>query len=165
MWWSGLAQDAVVAALGRIGRPLAAVLTPWATAALYLFRDRFEESTRAGSALSLAQVHFLAYEDVALKAYAETRTRYLGGVAERAAFNQIGEALLSSSVVGTWSWDGRRCTVRCVYHRTGVGPPDRAAIRAAATRVTAGLRRGYDDSRVNRAGVRGVPELIASAAP
>jgi hypothetical protein len=114
-------------------------------------------------------VHFLAHEDVALKAYAETRTRYLGGVAERAAFNQVGEALpavvVGGRVVGTWSWDVRRRTVRCVYHRTGVGPPDRAAIRAAATRVTAGLRRGYDDGRVNRAGVRGVPELIASPAP
>lgn len=169
MWWSGLAQNAVVAALGRIGRPLAAVLTPWATSTLYLFRDRFEESARAGDVLSPTQVHFLAHEDVALKAYAETRTRYLGGVAERAAFNQIGEALpavvVGGRVVGTWSWDAHRRTVQCVYHRTGVDPPDRAAIRAAATLVTAGLRRGYDDSRVNRVGVGEVPELIASAAP
>ena len=38
-------------------------------------------------------MHFLAHEDVALKAYAETRVRYLGAVPEQEAFNQIGEAL------------------------------------------------------------------------
>lgn len=124
--------------------------------ALYLFQDRLEEFTRTGDEPSPAQVHFLAHEDVALKAYAETRARYLGGVAERAAFNQIGEALpavlIGGRVVGTWSWDIGRRAVRYVAHRSAANPPDQAAIRVAATQVTAALRRGYDDSRVNRAG-------------
>ncbi|GIF02716.1 hypothetical protein Asi03nite_02540 [Actinoplanes siamensis] len=168
-WWSGLAQAAVVNALDRLGRPLTAALTPWSTAALYLFRDRFEEFTRTGTKASPAQVDFLAHEDVALKAYAQTRVRYLGGVGERAAFNQIGEALpavlVDGRVVGTWSWDARRRAVRCAYHRTGAPPLDREAIRAAAERVTAGLRRGYDDNRVNRAGDPEAPQLIPSATP
>ena len=58
-------------------------------------------------------MYLLAHEDVALKAYAETWNRYLGGVA---AFNQIGEALpaavvVGGMVVGTWSWNVRRRTV------------------------------------------------------
>ena len=168
-WWSGLGQATVVSALGRLDRPLTAMLTPWSPAPLYLFQDRFEEFTRRGTVPSPTQVHFLAHEDVALKAYAETRIRYLGAVPEQAAFNQIGEALpailLTGRVVGTWSWDVRRRAVRCVYHRAGTQPLDRAAVRAAATHVTEGLRRGYDDRRVNRTDAFEVPELIASATP
>lgn len=145
------------------------MLTPWADAPLYLFQDLFEEFTHAETAPSLSRVHFLAHEDVALKAYAETRTRYLGAVPERAAFNQIGEALpavlIGGQVVATWSWDVRRRVMSCAYHRTEAGALDRQAIRAEATRVAAGLRRGYDDSLVNRTDARSVFELIPSATP
>ncbi|MEV6350248.1 crosslink repair DNA glycosylase YcaQ family protein [Actinoplanes sp. NPDC051851] len=168
-WWSGLSRGAIVDALDRVGRPLIEVLTPWAAAPVYLFRDRFDEFTSAGPAPSPTRVHFLAHEDVALKAYAETRTRYLGEVAECAAFNRIGEALpavlIGGQVVATWSWDVRRHEVRYAYHRSRTGSLDREAIRAEAKRVTLGLRRGYDAGRVNSANAGLRPELVASAAP
>lgn len=97
------------------------------------------------------------------------RTRYLGEVAECAAFNRIGEALsavlIDGQVVATWGWDVRRREVRCAYHRPWTGSLDREAIRAEAKRVTAGLRRGYDAGRVNGADAGVRPELVASAAP
>ncbi len=58
-----------------------------------------------------------------------------------------------------------RLLVQYVVHHSAADPPDRAAIRAAARQVTAALRQGYDDSRVNRAGARRQAELIASATP
>jgi hypothetical protein len=41
---------------------------------------------------AMTGVQFLAHEDTALKAYHQTRARYLAGIPPRRAFNQIGEA-------------------------------------------------------------------------
>lgn len=81
-----------------------------------MFADRFEEFLSAGPDTHHGGVNFLAHEDVALKAYFETRTRYLGCLPARRAFNQIGEVLPTvlhdGQVIGTWAWGdaGRRVT-------------------------------------------------------
>lgn len=68
--------------------------------------------------LSQAQapvLNFLAHEDVALKAYFESRGRYLGMLPPGRAFNQIGEVLptiaYGGQIVGTWAWDTSRARV------------------------------------------------------
>ena len=56
-----------------------------------MFADQLAEST--GNEAITTGVQFLAHEDTALKAYFQTRGRYLGGLPQRRAFNQIGEVL------------------------------------------------------------------------
>lgn len=168
-WWSGLSRTAVVTALDQAGRPLTAVSTPWADSTLYLPRARFEEFTRQRNEQSPAQVHFLAHEDVALKAYAETRKRYLGALDEDSAFNQIGEALpaivINGRVTGSWSWDVPTRAVRCRLHRTPAEGADRTAVRAAARQLTVALRAGYAEIRANRPAPHGLAELLPSPSP
>ncbi|KXK59921.1 hypothetical protein AWW66_21585 [Micromonospora rosaria] len=149
-WWSGLSRAGILAALDRIGQPLVAVHTPWSPAPLYMFHRRLMEFDQASVAhRPAAEPVLLAHEDVALKAYAETRTRYLGNLDQRLAFNQIGEALptivLAGRVAGTWGWDTRTRAVTYTLFRGHVAAADRPGVRRAAQRVTAALRQRYDD--------------------
>ncbi|WP_344829589.1 DNA glycosylase AlkZ-like family protein [Nonomuraea dietziae] len=100
--------------------------------------QRFAEFTVADDADCATGVNLLAHEDVALKAYFETRRRYLGDLPAAAAFNQIGEVLptilLNGRVVGTWTWDptAKRARHRLIpvschppnTRRFGRPPPD-----------------------------------------
>jgi hypothetical protein len=72
-----------------------------------MFADQADESASNDATTG---VQFLAHEDTALKAYSQTRARYLGGLSQGRAFNQIGEALptiiiiiIDGMVAGTWS--------------------------------------------------------------
>ncbi|MDA0639794.1 DNA glycosylase AlkZ-like family protein [Nonomuraea ferruginea] len=145
-WWSALSRTAVTEALQRSGVKLVRLFTPWSHSPLYMSAQRFAEYTVAADADYLSGVNLLAHEDVALKAYFETRRRYLGDLAQQAAFNQIGEVLptivLDGRVVGTWRWDPSAGRVR---HRLipGLLPAARRPeVRAAAARHTAVLCSG-----------------------
>ncbi|WP_434739501.1 DNA glycosylase AlkZ-like family protein [Micromonospora sp. SH-82] len=148
-WWSGLSRARILAALDRAGHPLTALYTPWSPAPLYMFHHRFEEFTNTAHGAPAEVPVLLAHEDVALKAYAETRTRYLGRLAQGQVFNQIGEVLptivLGGRVIGTWAWDALE---RSVAHTVFTGcatAANRSAVRRAARRATVTLRQGYDD--------------------
>jgi hypothetical protein len=107
-WWSGLSASDVTAALRRSGRALIRVATPWSAQPCLMFADQAAEALGSSA---LTGIRLLAHEDSALKAYHETRDRYLAGLPQRSAFNQIGEALptivIDGTVIGTWSWDTR----------------------------------------------------------
>ena len=144
MWWSGLSRAAVVTGLQTCGRPVAAVRTPWCPDPLYLFDDRNTDRPQDGDPTDT--IDFLAHEDVALKAYHQTRARYLGDIAPARAFNQIGEVLPTilrdGTVIGTWRWE---TTNRRVEWR--LFTPEPAAKQACASRadeLTAALRSRYD---------------------
>jgi hypothetical protein len=68
----------------------------------------------AGSAPA-GQRGSIATRDTALKAYFQTRSRYLAGLPQQRAFNQIGEALpcviVDGLVAGTWSWNTRTANI------------------------------------------------------
>jgi hypothetical protein len=70
-----------------------------------------DQAAEAASYENAVEVQLLAHEDPALKAYHETRDRYLAGLPQLRAFNQIGEALptvtVNGVITGTWSWDSR----------------------------------------------------------
>lgn len=112
MWWSGLSRTDVLAGLQTSGREVITVKTPWIEAPLYMFRDRLEEflcDDGENHLIRETSISFLAHEDVALKAYFESRDRYLAGLHSRIVFNQIGEVLptilLGGHVIGTWMWN------------------------------------------------------------
>jgi hypothetical protein len=134
-WWSGLPRSAILSGLRTVGREITTLRTPWTDAPVYMFRDRFEECCSEGAEMDVrryASLNFLAHEDVALKAYFETRNRYLEGVPPRAVFNQIGEALptilLGGRVIGTWKWNPKRM-------RIGWSPIPGRVPKALGTRV------------------------------
>ena len=108
-WWSGLSAADITAALLACGRPVIAVVTPWSGDPCVMFADQLAES--ADNETITTGVQFLAHEDTALKAYFQTRGRYLGGLPQRRAFNQIGEVLpcviVNGLVAGTWSSNTR----------------------------------------------------------
>lgn len=118
MWWSGLSSSAIASGLQSAGREVIELQTSWTDAPLFMFRDRFDEflgDDLKGQDIDKFTLNFLAHEDVALKAYFESRNRYLDGIPMRAAFNQIGEALptilLGGRVVGVWNWNRRTMQV------------------------------------------------------
>jgi hypothetical protein len=61
---------------------------------------RYDDFLQADPSTCASGVDLLAHEDVALKAYFETRDRYLDGLPPRTAFNQIAEALATIVIHG-----------------------------------------------------------------
>jgi hypothetical protein len=140
-WWSGLSGMDICTALLESGRPLITVATPWSPAPCLMFADQ------TGEALgnqAVTGVQLLAHEDSALKAYYETRGRYLSDVPPRRAFNQIGEALpaviIDGLTVGTWSWDSRARRVRTQLLPGKAKPGKRGQVRERAAVLTEVLR-------------------------
>lgn len=142
-WWSGLSAADITAALHRSQRPLITVATPWSARPCLMFADQAAEAASYQEAVG---VQLLAHEDSALKAYHETRDRYLAGLPQRRAFNQIGEALptvtVNGTVAGTWSWDSRSqsITVRMLPGRGT--PASRRQVRERAAALADTLRSG-----------------------
>nr|WP_246868293.1 winged helix DNA-binding domain-containing protein [Saccharopolyspora sp. ASAGF58] len=87
---------------------------------------------------------------MALKAYFETRSRYLGSLPPRQAFNQIGEVLPTiiwdGQVIGTWSWQGATKTVAYTLARRRTTPQQRKAVADHATLLSGALRLGWSST-------------------
>jgi hypothetical protein len=144
-WWSGLSRSAVLAALATAGTELIEVRANWSDHPQFMDRRQFERFQQTADGMSSTGINLLAHEDVALKAYHQTRRRYLGRVHQHVVFNSIGEArpavLHDGVVIGTWSWDRRRAEVLCRLVR-GTPSAVRRDVRARAGVVTAVLREG-----------------------
>jgi Winged helix DNA-binding domain len=150
-WWSGLSAADITAALRRSQRPLVTVATPWSARPCLMFAD---QATEAASHHEAAGVQLLAHEDSALKAYHETRDRYLAGLPQRHAFNQIGEALpavtVNGAVTGTWSWDSRSRSITVHMLPGKTTPAARRQVRERAAALADTLRAGIKaDSRLD----------------
>jgi hypothetical protein len=142
-WWSGLAATDIFSALAR-SRPVVRVATPWSDEPCLMFADQAEEAL---ASQAMTGVQFLAHEDTALKAYHETRARYLAGIPPRRAFNQIGEALpaiiIAGLIAGTWSWDTSTRTVRTRLIPGQATASEQRLIRARAATLTQTLRASW----------------------
>jgi hypothetical protein len=97
-----------------------------------------------------------------LKAYHQTRSRYLGSLPQRRAFNQIGEALPTvindGVIVGTWSWNTRTAAVHTDLVPGKVTPALRHQVKTRAAVLTETLRAAWghpprlrDASKASRA--------------
>lgn len=149
MWWSSLSHRAVLTAMQYSQGPWMELHGPWASAPMYMPSGRFAEflsycrASRAQSGLNL-----MAHEDSALKAYFETRARYLGALPQKAAFNAIGEALptvlFNGRVIGRWSWVPRTHAVRLAL-LPGSAHSLRRQAAAAAAALSETLRLGYSE--------------------
>ena len=111
-----------------------------------------DQAAEALGSSALTGIRLLAHEDTALKAYYETRSRYLAGLPQRRAFNQIGEVLptiiIDGTVAGTWSWDSRGKNVAPQVLPGKTTPAVRRQIRLHADALTHTLRVGLNaDSR------------------
>jgi hypothetical protein len=115
MWRSGLPRLATTTAMNESARKFVAIHTPWCQSPLYMYEDRHHQFQTLASQPQIPTLNFLAHEDVALKAYFESRGRYLGKMSPRYAFNQIGEALPTimycGQIIGIWSWDASKMAV------------------------------------------------------
>lgn len=128
MWWSGLSRLAITTAMNKSPRHFVALQTPWCQSPLYMYNDRHDQFRNTWSQPQEPALNFLAHEDVALKAYFESRGRYLGNLSPRCAFNQIGEVLptivYDGQIVGSWAWDASRMAVAysiiCGYDSAGL---------------------------------------------
>jgi hypothetical protein len=146
-WWSALARRDIEQAWVRAGAKLVElVVSAWSPYPMVMSADRFTEFTQA--APQQTGVNFLAHEDVALKAYFETRARYLGDLAASKAFNQIGEVLptvmVDGQVVGTWAWENKARRLRHRLAPRMVSDSTRPQVRTAARRMSAVLRSGLN---------------------
>jgi hypothetical protein len=143
VWWSGLSATDITTALHRSQRPLVAVTTPWSARPCLMFADQAAE---AASYANAVEVQLLAHEDPALKAYHETRDRYLAGLPQLRAFNQIGEALptvtVNGVITGTWSWDSRSRDITVRMLRGKATSAVRRQVRERAAVLADTLRAG-----------------------
>lgn len=143
-WWSGLAQRTIASVLDR--HDAITLNTVWSAKPCYMFQEQYADA-QSWDHSGPSRVAFLAHEDVALKAYFETRDRYLRGLLQRRVFNQIGEVLPTvvrdGIVVGLWQWDADTRRVR--YRQfAGLGTVDDRLVRSEAARTTQLLRAGYN---------------------
>ncbi|WP_045877738.1 crosslink repair DNA glycosylase YcaQ family protein [Pseudofrankia sp. DC12] len=146
-WWSALSRAAVVDALDDPALALLEIATPWSPSPAYMPAERYEQFTTADPDIHSSGLHLLAHEDVALKAYSETRARYLADLNPRHAFNQIGEALptvlVDGQVHGTWTWNPAIRTVVPTLLPGRSNPGLTRQTAHAAEEHTAALRTGW----------------------
>jgi hypothetical protein len=111
-----------------------------------MFHRNFDHFRDVAGQTPPTGLNLLAHEDVALKAYYETRGRYLGLLPAQRVFNRIGEVLPAilhdGQVVGTWTWDPQRREARCGFARNVTSPAVRRETRVRTHRLTAALRQG-----------------------
>jgi hypothetical protein len=148
MWWSALSRTAITSVMAADPRPWVRLgVAAWGASDLYMYRDQWEHFTDSSPSQHRSGVNFLAHEDVALKAYAETRTRYLGDLPTPVAFNQIGEAypcvLVDGRVVGTWAWVDPTRPLRLTLAPGRTTPEEHALITRGAVELAASLRRNW----------------------
>ena len=164
-WWSGLSRAAVVAALAAADLELVQVTTNWSAAPQFMHQRNLESFRESAGHLHTTGTNLLAHEDVALKAYHQTRQRYLGPLPPARVFNSIGEALPAivhdGQVIGTWTWDQQRHEAVCGFARGLTSPAERQAARARARRLTAVLRQGLSTA-ARRADCPGRPTSLVS---
>jgi Winged helix DNA-binding domain len=151
-WWSGLSRSAILQALLDSGREVVALTTPWGNGVHYMYLERFEQFLDSDPEERDTGINFLAHEDVALKAYFDSRDRYLGNLPTRRAFNQIGEVLPTvlhrGQVVGTWSWNERARRAECQMVAGYATAEVRKAIRARLAKLSETLQLGWSPARV-----------------
>lgn len=113
-----------------------------------MFADQADEALTNEA---VTGIQLLAHEDSALKAYHQTRSRYLADIPQRRAFNQIGEALptvvVNGMVAGIWTWDNRTCSVRTSVIAGRTTPATRRQIRTRAAALTQTLRTAWAPGR------------------
>ncbi len=143
-WWSGLAATDITTALFACRRPIIAAASPWSADPCLMFADQLDDSTCSEATTG---VQFLAHEDTALKAYSQTRGRYLGGLPQRRAFNQIGEVLpsviIDGMLAGTWSWNARTASVDVDLIAGRFPASVRRQVNARAAALTETLRSAW----------------------
>ncbi|OLF11584.1 hypothetical protein BLA60_11600 [Actinophytocola xinjiangensis] len=146
-WWSGLSRSAITAAMNESARDFVMVHTSWCESPMYMYRDRLEEFRSDSAEQRSSGISFLAHEDVALKAYFESRRRYLGDLPPRTAFNQIGEVLptviIDGQLAGTWKWDTGKKAVGWSLVSSCRSTVLRREIRHRAHTLTEALRLGW----------------------
>ncbi len=112
-WWSALPQKTVYAHLAANRASYCELQPSWADSPLHgptSSLELLEDLHRCGTGCDPV---FLGHEDPLLKAYFETRKRYVESKHYNTLFNAIGEArpaiVRDGRVIGTWHWaTGRR---------------------------------------------------------
>ena len=144
-WWSGLGQHDIVGALSELN-PVELSL-PWAPNPFFMLRADYDQFLSAPRHTRRSGIQFLAHEDVALKAYFESRSRYLGSLPPSAIFNQIGEVrpsiLRNGRVLGMWSWDHESRRIHYGELQGRMSPAERNAVARQAASLQLRLRHGY----------------------
>lgn len=144
-WWSGLPKGRVVDSLSRLS--IVPMHLPWAGSDFYMLEDEYAVFCESTAEQHTTGINCLAHEDVALKAYFESRSRYLGEVPRGRVFNSIGEALpvimSDGQVVGRWWWEDSNREVRYRRFKNLRNPADPPRLREHVAVLRDRLRAGY----------------------
>ncbi|HXF31591.1 MAG TPA: crosslink repair DNA glycosylase YcaQ family protein [Solirubrobacterales bacterium] len=123
-WWSGLSRGVVLRHLEAREDRYFRFMAPWTKAPLFGMPIHGAETQREPAAdLEMERRYtFLGHEDPILKAYFETRLRYVDEANYNRLYNRIGEArpaiIANGHVVGVWKWDRQtRLVVTSVFPR------------------------------------------------
>jgi len=131
-WWAGLGQASVVEAFRSV--PLVRLDLPWAASDFFMTEKawvEFQDSMRQDE-FAMSGIAILGKEDCALKAYKDSRDRYLFGQDESICYNSIGEVrptiIKDGQVAGLWSWDRKALQVNCLLQTKSVSVNDRRTV-------------------------------------
>lgn len=106
-WWAGLSRGRVMRAIESLS-DVESISVDWCPSPLFVLREQLE---RLSSSVECEEswVRLVGHEDVSLKAYHETRNRYVEDEYYGSLFNSIGEALpavvVDGRVAGVWKWN------------------------------------------------------------
>jgi len=143
-WWSGLSRRDIIQGMASQAGEWVTMPNPWGKNRLFMPRTQLAAFHNSPLDKASPIVNLLAHEDVALKAYHETRTRYLSDTAPSRAFNQIGEVLPTiiqdGQIVGRWQWDTRSQSARTNVFNEFRGQVDLDQLRLLKQRYTRMLR-------------------------
>jgi hypothetical protein len=134
-WWSSLGKIEILAAISILKDSISEIYVTDFPEKLYMNSDDVCKFTKYDKVTSRT-IRFLAWEDSSLKAYNDTRSRYVSHANYPILFNQIGEAraaiLLDSKVIGVWTWDQKAQAVGVhTFPDTGVAERELAVAESA----------------------------------
>jgi len=120
-WWSGLSPLAVEKAVNQLADAIVRVELRDCTQPMLMSRDRVAELADFHPK-PVRDVKFIAHEESLLKAYFETRNRFISTEHYNMLFNQIGEArscvLVDGRLTATWLWKTRKNAIDVQFFET-----------------------------------------------
>ena len=106
-WWSGLSQNVALKEINSNNEYMRLIFKD---VTLYMLKEDYEKFLHTN--LDNNYINLLAWEESVIKAYKETRFRFVGDKDYDKLFNIIGEArcsiLYNGQIVGVWEYDKKK---------------------------------------------------------
>lgn len=117
-WWSGIRQNTIKTVFDSAPHIIQLTMD---NNTYYMYKDEYEQFKTFDT--NKPYLKLLAYEDSALKAYYQSRTRYASEKLTPKIFNIIGEVMpcivYNGEIIGKWAWNKQHNTIDTTLFKSG----------------------------------------------